>query len=120
MAAKAFWIFGFLALYGVHASARYAMTGGLPVGASPMVFSIVAIASLVALALLVAGHIASRDEVLRRFATEAGAVAALAVGVLSYGLSAFNIDAPHVASNLWAVAMAICLFVYGARLWLAR
>lgn len=114
------WILGFLALYGVHAFFYLAYTGGV---AAPLPESIArsgALVTLVSLTLLVVAFVATRDEVLRLIALRAGAISAVATALFSYGISAFDIAAPFVTSNLWAFAILIFLFVYGVLSWLIR
>lgn len=120
MRENALWVAGFLCLYAAHAIAWLAEKDVLAIAAPAGLVRMAAAGTLVCLALLVAAYVATRDEVARRFGLEAGALAGLTAGFMSYGLSAFSIDAPIVAGNLWALAMTVFLGVHGARLWQAR
>lgn len=111
------WIAGFLALYGGHALCRLALAERIPAFASAEALRVGAVATLAGLVLLVAAHVATRDEVLRRLALYAAAASAAATGVLSYGLSALGIAAPLIAGNIWAAGLFVFLCVYGVLSW---
>ena len=114
------WVGAFLALYGLHAFFFLTYQGRIDALVTPDAARAGSIVTLVALTLLIAAFAATRDEVFRRIAMQAGAASAIATGFFSYGLSAFNIDAPLIASNIWALAIFVFLLAYGALSWLAR
>lgn len=114
------WIAGFLGLYAVHAFFYLAFTDRLAVPISEEIARIASITSLVGLTLMVVAFIATRDEVMRKISMQAGAASLVSTAFISYGLSAFNIAAPIIVSNLWAVAIAVFLFSYGVLSWRMR
>lgn len=113
------WVSAFLVLYTAHAAFILAGEGRILTFLPDEAVRIGGIASLVTLLLLVAAHIATRDEVVRRLALYGAAASALATGALSYSVSAFGIAAPVVTSNLWAIGILVFLVVYGALAWRA-
>lgn len=114
------WIAGFLGLYAVHAVFYLAFTDRMAIPISEQTARVASIVSLVALTLLLVGFISTRDEVMRKISMQAGAASLVTTAFISYGLSAFNIAAPVIASNLWALAIAVFLFAYGVLSWRMR
>lgn len=113
------WVLGFVGLYGLHAAFYLSFKGALALPLPDLITRGGSVATLVGLTVLVAAFVASRDEVLRKIAFQAGAAAALVSGFFSYGLQAFDATAPLISSDLWAFTMLVFLFVYGALSWRA-
>jgi len=114
------WTTGFLGLYAVYVFFYLTFTDRLAVPISEETARIASILSLVGLTLLVVAFISTRDEVMRKISMQAGAASLVTIAFTSYSLSAFDIAAPVIASNLWALAIAVFLFAYGVLSWRMR
>ncbi len=114
------WVLGFLGLYSLHALLYLSFSGQLAMPFSAELARTGSIVTLSGLTILVVAFIVSRDEVARKFALQAAAASAVATGFFSYGISAFDIVAPVISTNLWVLAIAVFLMVYGGLSWQAR
>ena len=114
------WIGSFLVLYALHATFYLSHIGRLVTPFEPSIAKAGSVATLVVLTLLVVAYIATRDEVMRRAATLAAAVGAITSAFFSYGLAAFDISAPILTGNFWALFILVFLLVYGGLAWRAR
>ncbi len=117
---RIWWFLAFILLYVAHAGSHLALTGAVILPFDPEGLRLASLATLIALVLLVVGYVATQDEVQRSFVLIAAAISAVIAGFLSYGVSAFDLQADYLKDNYWAVAIFIFLIVYGVLSWRGR